>query len=334
MSKRKQVTSRQKQAGLTLIELMVAMGLGLIVIVIAVAALQMGQQGYNTVDATTQLRDRERFAVDLLTRVVVQAGFQDFGADNLVLRSTAGNPNNSPEPDIYGWNNAVYATPSGLNLSQISSITNSNRPGSSGYGSDVLVVRFQGVGKTPGSLIADSSIINCAGQGERGSVLGDLNERAVSIFHLKQSVSGDPSLYCSYYDRTTTQWVNTPLIEGVEAFQVLYGTDGVTPGTVPSNTAPMNTVSERWLRADQLTVPGSFVGTRENWRRVRAVRLGLVLRAPVGSAQQRVTQPFYPLGDLYDSAADVGSFITTPADGRLRMQTAITVQLRNDQTLR
>ena len=334
----------KRQVGLTLIELLVALGLGLVVTVVAATALLLAQKGFTTVDSTTQLRDRERFAVDLLSRVIVQAGYQDLAAPNLVLRSTSGLSSSSdPEPDIYGWNNAVYATPAGILLSESNKIVNGNRPASCptstditscNNGSDVLVVRYQGVSLTPGSIAADNSIINCAGMGEAGLITGDLNERALSMFHVTQSVSGEPSLSCSYYSQKNGTWVNTPIIEGVESFQVLYGTDGVSPGVAPAAAATLDTVSDRWLRADQLNVAGNFVATRENWRRVRAVRIGLVLRASVGSAQERATRTFQPLGSLYVSGADVGSGLNVAADGRLRMQTALTVQLRNDQTLR
>jgi type IV pilus assembly protein PilW len=336
----------KRQTGLTLIELLVAMGLGLIVTVVAATALLIAQQGYSTVDATTQLRDRERFAVDLLTRVITQAGYQDLGASNMLLRSAASfGPGGDPEPDIYGWNNSVYAIPSGLVVSESTTIVNGNRPSSCPStandsscknGSDVLVIRYQGVSKTPGSLDADNSMINCAGQSETGLVTGDLNERALSMFHVTRAASGEPSLSCTYYNHGngTTKWVNTPIIEGVESFQILYGTDGVTPNLAPSATAPQDTVSERWLRADQLTVAGNLVATRENWRRVRAVRVGLVLRAPAGSAQERKATTVQPLGSTYTSPADDGSNLAVAADGRLRLQTAITVQLRNDLTLR
>lgn len=336
--------TRRQQSGLTLIELLVALGLGLVVTVVAATALLLGQQGYSAVDATTQLRDRERLAVDLLTRVVVQAGYQDLAANNLVLRSASGiSSGNDPEPDVYGWNNALYATPDGLLLSETTKIVNGNRPSrcpstsdvtSCNNGSDILVVRYQGVSASPGSVAADNSIINCAGQGEAGLVTGDLNERAVSLFHVTRGATGEPSLSCSYYSHEKGVWVNTPVIEGVESFQVLYGTDGVTPNIAPSATAPQNTVSERWLRADQLSVAGSPVATRENWRRVRAVRLGLVFRAPAGSASERVATTVQPLGNFYISSQDTGSNLAVAADGRLRTQTAITVQLRNDQTLR
>ena len=333
-----------KQSGLTLLELLVALGLGLIVVTIAATALMLGQQGYRAVDATTALRDRERFATDLISRVVVQAGYQDFGATNVALRSSATSLGNDPEPDIYGWNNAVYKTPDDLLLSTGTKITTDNRPGECGSvtdtscrnGSDVLLVRFQGVSAPSGGSTADNTMINCAGQGEAGVVTGDLNERAISMFHVARGTNGEPALYCSYFNFTSGVWVApAPMIEGVETFQVLYGTDGVTAATVPSTAAgTQDSVSDRWLRADQLTVAGNATATRENWRRVRSVRIGMTLRAPIGSAQQATTATFAPLGALYASTADIGTNLAVAADKRLRLVSTFTVHLRNDLTLR
>ena len=159
----------RKQSGLTLLELLVALGLGLVVVVIAAAALTLGQRGYRAVDATTALRERERFAADLISRVVVQAGYQDFGTANVALRSTSTVLGIDPEPDIYGWNNAVYKVPDDLFLSRGTKITNDNRTGDCGSvtdtsclnGSDVLMVRFQGVSTASGGTTADNTMINC-----------------------------------------------------------------------------------------------------------------------------------------------------------------------------
>jgi type IV pilus assembly protein PilW len=333
----------RKQRGLTLVELLVALGLGLLVVVIAATALLLGQQGYRSVDTTTQLRDRERFAADLLARVIIQTGYQDLGAGSVSLRSTASRfLGTDPEPDIYGWNNAVYKDPDDLLLSTSTKITNGNRPGactvndtSCKNGSDVLVVRFQGVNSPTDATKPDNTMINCMGLGEAGLTNGDLNDRAASIFHVTRGTNGEPSLSCSYYNFATGAWVaSQPMIEGVESFQVLFGTDSVTPLTAASAAATQDTVADRWLRADQLTVAGNVAATRENWRRVRAVRVGLVLRGPVGSAEQAYAIPFTPLGPMYASPDDTGSNLSVTADRRLRLQSTFTVHLRNDLTLR
>ena len=338
-------SSIRKQSGLTLLELLVALGLGLVVVAIAATALLLGQRGYRAVDATAALRDRERFATDLISRVVVQAGYQDFGTAKVALRSTATALGSDPEPDIYGWNDAVYAKPDNLLVStDTTKILNGNRPGSCGgitdtscrNGSDVLVVRFQGVSTASGGTTADNTMINCAGQGEAGLVTNDLNERAISMFHVARGTNGEPSLYCSYFSFKAGVWVAPqPMIEGVETFQVLYGTDGVTAAAVPSAAAgAQDSVTDRWLRADQLTVALNPAATRENWRRVRAVKIGMVLRAPIGSAPQSTTATFAPLGSLYVSSTDAGTSLVVAADSRLRMVSNLSVHLRNDLTLR
>ncbi|MFZ3082854.1 PilW family protein [Rhodoferax ferrireducens] len=344
MMQRRLPHTGRKQRGLTLVELLVALGLGLLVVVIAATALLLGQQGYRSVDTTTQLRDRERFAADLLARVIIQTGYQDLGAGSVSLRSTAKLLGNDPEPDIFGWNNAVYKNPDDLVLSTSTKIANGNRPTSSlctandtscKNGSDVLVVRYQGVNSPTDATKPDNTMINCMGFGEAGLTNGNLNDRAASVFHVTRGTNGEPSLSCSFYKFATGVWAaSQPMIEGVESFQVLFGTDGVTPLTAASAAVTQDTVAERWLRADQLTVAGNTAATRENWRRVRAVRVGLVLRGPVGSAEQAYADPFTPLGPMYASPDDTGSNLSVTADRRLRLQSTFTVHLRNDLTLR
>ncbi|MEO6291734.1 MAG: PilW family protein [Burkholderiaceae bacterium] len=351
----------RRQGGFTLVELLVSMGLGLLVIAIAGGALLLGRQGFDAVDSGTQLRDKQRLAVDILTRTIVQAGFEDYAAA-AAFRADFKEDTTSLEPDIFGWNNAIYAAP-GIDISATTAITNGNRPGKCGSvtdtscrnGSDILVVRYQGITSPTNSAKSDNSMINCGGWGEKGLITKDLNERGASLFHVA-AVNGEPSLYCAYYKHATNEWSDsTPLIEGVESFQVLYGTDRVTPTTAPPpNIAPktvdedplMDSVAERWLRADQLTVVGNPKATRDNWRRVRAVRIGLVLRGPVGSAQQSAATTLTPLGVAYtDSVNDTGSALAVLGDRRLRipgattqagvtLPSAFTVHVRNDLTTR
>ncbi|MFZ3142287.1 PilW family protein [Polaromonas sp.] len=331
------------QQGLTLVELLVALGLGLLVVTIAATALLLGQQGYRSVDSSTELRDRERFVSDLLTRVIVQAGYQDLGANAITMRSTAKLLGNDPEPDVFGWNNAIYATPDDRLLTTSTKIANENRPSSCGVandtscknGSDILVVRYQGVSSPTNAVQSDSTMINCAGQGEAGLLTGDLNDRAVSIFHVNRGLNGEPALSCSYFNSTTGLWVApTPIIEGVESFQLLFGTDSVIPAMAASAALVQDTVTDRWLRADQLTVAGNDAATRENWRRVRSVRVGLVIRGAVGSAQNYAAATLNPLGSLFSSNSDIGTNLAVVADGRLRLQSTFTVHLRNDLSLR
>ena len=331
----------RRDSGVTLIELLVAMALGLVVVLIAGAALLLARQGYDAVDSTSQIRDRQRLAAELLTRTIVQAGFEDFGAATTTFRANA--DETLLEPDIFGWNNAIYQMPNTRAISTNTTFTNGGRPAVCGAntttacrnGSDVLAVRFQGVADPAHPLQSDNSVLNCAGFGETALSANKLDERGFSIFHVGVDANGEPSLRCSYYANGAWQ-PSVPLLEGVESFQVLYGTDGVTANTIPPATGvAQDSIADSWLRADQLSVVGNPIETRNNWRRVRAIRIGLVLRGPVGSAQQSVASTSQPLGAAYtDSANDVGSALAIPADRRLRMTSTFTVHVRNDLTTR
>lgn len=171
----------------------------------------------------------------------------------------------------------------------------------------------------------------------------------VSIFYVAVS-QGELSLMCSYSATGTAPFSSAqPIVQGVENFQVLYGTYGVTASTAPpANTAlaaaATDVVPDRYLRADELTVAGDTIGTNANWSRVRSLRIGMVLRGPPNSAQEKVAQTLYPFGLAKSSSSgapgtalsntailDPGTAFTTPADGRLRQVVTFTVHLRNDQ---
>ena len=81
------ISPRPLQSGLTLIELLVAMVLGLLIALAASAALLVSRQGFFAVDAASQLRDNARYAQDVIQRLGVQAGYKNiFFMKNFTLR--------------------------------------------------------------------------------------------------------------------------------------------------------------------------------------------------------------------------------------------------------
>lgn len=324
------------QRGMTLIELLVAMTIGLVITIAAVSTLIMGRTGYTAVESTSQLLDSERLAVDLLTRLLVQAGYQDLAAPKLATRAVAAALGQDPEPDLYGWNNAAYTEPSSLAMTTITDIQDGDRPGKCGAatstacvnGSDVLVVRFQGTNA------GDDSMLNCQGTAQPGLSTGNLDERALNILFVDRDASGEPALYCAEYDHAGAAWrAKQMVVPGVEAMQLLFGVDNVVAGTAPT-AGGQDTIVDRWLRADEIKVSANPIATRENWRRVRAVRIGLVLRGPVGSAIERKTVTLNPLGPAFVAGGDTGSALAVAADGRLRRVANFTVHIRNDLSTR
>ena len=316
------------QAGLTLIELLVAMALGLLIALAAAAALLVSRQGFFAVDAGSQLRDNARYAQHIVQRVGVQAGFKN------VFYTSAANAPRDTEPHVFGINNAKRSTSNGWDESSAWGTSDA------GKNSDILVLRAQTSTASATATASDSTMIDCLGVAPAAVPTGEY-DRFISILHVQASSDGEPALMCSR-EAAGGGFDAQPLVQGVESFQVLYGVDNVVANTAP--TGATDSVPDRYLRADQLTVAGDTEATSDNWRRVRSLRIGMVLRSPPGSAVDAATQTMYPLGTSLGSAGgatgsafghsdDTGAVYTAPADRRLRQAVTFTVHLRNFQDL-
>lgn len=316
-----------QQKGLTLVELLVALAISSIIAIAAIAALTVGRQGFAIVDAASQLRDNARFAADIIQKLTIQTGYQD-----VVYAATTRNTNvvggatADPESNISGFTNATPSASDPLN-----SYT-SRTSGSIGYGSDILILRYQTGETFPGSGISDKTMIDCSGN-PTTVIPVNRDDRMVNVIHLALS-RGEPSLMCTTINPTTgTVSDAQPLVNGVESFQVLYGID-----------ADNDSITERYMRADQLIVSGNTAATNANWRMVRSVKIGLILRSAEGSTQETATQTLYPFGVAKSSASsttgsafadntnDPGTVFSAAADRRLRQQTSFTIHLRNEQS--
>ena len=304
------------------------MVISLVIALAAVAALTVARRGFTTVDAASQLRDDGRFATDILQRLGVQTGYRDVSWAITERKRETGVSTN-PEPDVFGLNNASRAATTAADAGTARAV------GSAGYGSDILVLRYQAAETFPGSGIADRTMINCMGGTTGTTIPADRDDRMVSILHVDES-QGELSLMCT----NTTTGINPvagatqPLVRGIENFQVLYGVD--------RSTAAEPNRADRFLRADQITVAGDALATNNAWRRVRSIRIGMVVRGPAGSSQDMNAQTFLPfgparssaggaVGSAFVSADDPGtSFAPTP-DGRLRQAVTFTIHLRNFQ---
>lgn len=326
------------------------MVIGLVVVLASVAALTVARRGFTTVDAASQLRDNGRFASDLLQRVGAQAGYRD-----VFIVTRAASSDATREPNVAGFNNSL------LNAATPTTAAATRTAGSTGYGSDILILRYQASQLYTNSAdatratVSDQTMIDCSGNAvatvpnpqatDPTQVAQAYDSRIVSIFHVALN-NGEPALMCTYSPNGAAPWTTVPLVQGVEDFQVLYGVDGVTPNAalLPAVAASAPDVPSRYLRADEMTATAAN-DTRANWRRVRSIRIGMVLRTPPGASQDRNTQTYYPLGGVKSTAGtvsaalatteavDPGTAFTPTPDGRLRQSVTFTIHLRNDQTL-
>lgn len=323
------------QRGVTLVEMMVALAVSMVVALAALAALNIARQGFAVNDAASQLRENGRFVSDLMQRLVVQAGFKDTSYATTSRPTNVSGLVSNPPPAIYGLNNSSRTTSDAWD----SGTTRTS--GTAGYGSDILVFRFQPASSSSSATVADGSMINCNGEGLT-TLPANRDDRAVSILHVGTDSDGEPSLMCSTIPVSSSTVTQTTLIRGVENFQVLYGVDRIAPGNTSTPDDTPN-LPDRYLRADQLNV-SNLAAKYYNWRHVRSLRIGLVLRSPPGQSNDTTSATFLPFGPgkSGSSAADGSAFASsndpgttasenTFTDTRFRRAVTFTIHLRNDQ---
>lgn len=317
----KNVTPAQYQHGLTLIELLLAMALGLIVTLASISLLISSKAGYLTLDEMSRVEESGRFAIETISRAVRQAGFVNWGGEE--------NPfvvEKSMSPNITGFDNSTLhpGTPA---------LSSNMTPGVNS--SDVLGVRFFGSGT---AKKADGTIIDCAGfpvahPPSRQAVLHDEDDgqgRGWSIFYVAFSPDGEPELRCKY--RYKRQWSSAPIVRGVESFQVLYGIDK------NSNGFPdyFLTATEIRLMDDQHKGSSQDHNAHTWWKNVVAIRIALLIRGAqdMPSAAQHPT--YHLFGSAYtqtagnqDKAAFSENDFTPDSKRRMRKVFETTIVLRN-----
>lgn len=128
-------------------------------------------------------------------------------------------------------------------------------------------------------------------------------------YFIGKSTSGQTkSLYVIDLDKGVTS--ATELVEGIEDFQITYGYDSDDDG-----------FPERFIKANQITVVGNSAATKENWKKVVAVKFGMLLVSinDVKSVAP-TTAKSYKLVD---------TTITPTADRKLRFAYNTTIKIRN-----
>jgi type IV pilus assembly protein PilW len=253
---------RFNQDGLTLVELMVAMALGLFVVAVATVVLVTAKSGYVAQTDSAQILDTGRHALDVVSRTVRQASYLDWDI------AAAG-------ADLEEHSDAAIF---GLDAKSLKSRTEavSSPVARSVNGSDVLAVRFAGSGEGSNG---DGSVLNCAGFGVGHGDAKDPDGRGWSIFYVAEDATGEPELYCKYPGEEG--WASQAIARGVESFQVLYALD------TDSDGYPNTLVNASAIDAmdKTLTAAGAKAGARtpgsvkqSPWKDVVAVKVAVLVR--------------------------------------------------------
>lgn len=278
--------SPRQHAGVALVEVVTALALGLLLTLLASALLVAANSGYRNHSESVWLNDAGRYALEIAGQAIRQAGYVDWDDD-------AAPPTFDP---------GVSASVAGLDARSVSR----DSDGISGAlppvanGSDVLALRYTGSGS---GANGDGSALNCAGFGVAGHATPE--RRGWSIFYVAEDAQGEPELRCKYLG--ANGWGADAIVRGVDSFQVLYGVDTDSP----PDDVPNTYVNASILNAldDALVLHGVSAAARQRdrnrqtwWKRVRAIRIGLLLRGDVGSRPGGSPGRFDLFGRAYTNA--------------------------------
>jgi type IV pilus assembly protein PilW len=281
--------STRSQDGLTIVELLVALVLGLLIVLAASSMLAYANRSFAAGAQAASIEDGGRFALDLIERSARQTAFIDFDREDAPeLAATA-------PARISGADDATLTRDSaglaGLRRGAVN-------------GSDVLALRFAGSGE---GADGDGSVLSCA-----GFPVG-ADQDGWSIFYVATSGTGASELRCKY--RADSGWSADAVVTGVDSFQVLYGLDTDTPGDGLAN----RFVTAGAIAAlDAAMAPqGESEAEREQdrhrrtaWKRVASIKVALLLHGAERGATDRELVEYPLFGKRYpDGAADQGAVI-------------------------
>lgn len=321
--------SMNVQRGLTLIELMVAMVIGLFLILGAMTVFTQGRQNYTVNEGVARLQENLRFALDIIEPDVRLAGF--FGMHSV---ATSVNPNGMlvtcDGNDVTNW---VFdpqgggAGPTGLvainniQAPQANQVTNNCAAHDSNIvlNTDILEIRrvsAQGVNLVPGEILFQSGIDGgmAFNNGVVPADFVDTDPNRMDTFAMvvnswyvangSDSFDNVPSLR-----RRTLRggvMVDEEVIAGVENMQIQLGLD--------TDLNPDNNV-------DQYVDPDDPLAANNP---ILAVRIWMLIRATDDERGFIDGATYTPLDEVLGDIQ--------PADGFRRMQVSKTIFLRNSLT--
>lgn len=310
-----------KQSGLTLIELMIAMALGLFVLLAATGLLLSSKAAYTVQSQMAYVHESGRYAMDILSRAVRQAGHEDHRMPITMTQEAT--------PNVIGLDAmTLKKATAGLNGASTKGMVN---------GSDVLALRFFGDGADE----QDGTILNCAGLPVAAPDASDDAEsgRGWSIFFVGKDAAGEPELRCKY--RTQTGWNADAIVRGVESFQVLYGIDADDDGMPDRfvNADAVDALDSRLpLNGENAVARAADLRHRTHWKKIRSIRIAILVRGTQPARDDDLSAVHELFGPEYANAHAARDRGTSVAErdipsaerNRLRKIFEQTIQLRND----
>ena len=180
-----------RQYGLSMVELLVAMALGLLLTVGALQMMLASQQLYDTTDSQSRIQENGRFALDFLSRELSKAYYQTTDIETMANRT-------------FLTDSCITTDPNDIDA------CTEDDPGHDDNNEDA--------GDRIGAVFNPENDRDCV-----GNTVGP-DDIIANVFYV-DTVDGISALYCGGFSLESDDWINggpRPLVDGVESLQILY----------------------------------------------------------------------------------------------------------------
>ena len=221
-----------QEHGFTLVELLVALTIGLLITLVVTQAYLSGLGTQRAQTSLTRAQEASRFAFDALSKAIRRAGYKNPKATGLgfcdsptVVRLVAGNDMASINPTAA---NLTGSTVTVLNSS------------------DVVRVRYFGEGNTVTNT-DDGTIRDCQGTPVAPNALVEETYYVAA----DTNNNNEPTLFC-YSSASVVPEV--ALIPGVESLQILFGEDTDSDGSINGYVTAANIANANNVRSTMISI--------------------------------------------------------------------------------
>lgn len=316
------------QNGLSLIELLVAMVIGLSIMAGVVQLVMTNNENYKISTSVAAVQENGQFGMNYLVNEIRMAGYSGNEALNSV--------DNANQENYLARKKRIASLDSSLKFSEISDSIKSLYGYYSGEGQVPPFILLSDFAKD-GTLFDEMSIQRVIGPGEFGCA-GDpveAGERQVAIS--KFFVDANELRCTSYHYQSGTEELKSKtevLFKGVDSFQVLYGVDFQEnmPGHadyVPGNGAAKVYVTATELR--KLLAEPNLINAKI-YPKVVSAKISLLMKGQDNTDAVAENPNYVVLDETYsdpEAAYTDGDMTLDLADGIVRRIYTTTIELRN-----
>ena len=257
--------NKRAARGLTLIELMVSLVIGLLLAIVALSTYLYSKQAYNAVSENSQLEENGRMALDLLTRYVQSAGYVainprsafPYGALDLKVTGCDHGMTKPQTASVAADLACKASTATGVRRSaSLTTVNETDQPASS-VGSGTTIGRFQG--------------FNCVGN-EATTIPADASTNAVQTYVVRSNFFISSSTASTKFGTTTMGQLSCVADATVPGGTINYQPQPLIPGVVQLAVTYL-TPSSLVARSAQKASEADALTAADKWNTVTGVEL-------------------------------------------------------------